>query len=566
MTGVYQPIPFEEADRPVTVLSVDSLSLLSNTFADFLRLDPSLDLRQRAPNLVQSDLSIRGASFGQTLVLLDGLRLNDVQSGHHNLDIPVPLEAVERIEVLRGSGSTLYGSDAIGGVVNFITKKQSASEMRLRGAGGNFGVNQQRVVTAYSSGNFSQQLAASRDFSSGFMPNRDYRNLSLSSATRLKWSPGWSSIVLGHTDRPFGADKFYGNFNSWERTRGWFASARQEIGSRTEASFAFRRHTDLFVLYRDRPQVFTNRHAVESWQLALRRRDDVRPALAVFYGAEALHDNVASTNLGYHSRARGALYGALEARALRRFSLTAAAREEIYSSADTVFAPTVSGAAWVNAHMKLRASVSRAFRLPTFTDLYYHDPGNRGSPDLRPERAVSYDGGADVYLGRIRASATVFQRRERDGIDYVRSTPADIWRATNIQNLRFTGFESLLSFRLPTTHVVDLSYTFLDGVQQSLRGLLSKYAFNYARHSGIVSWTGELAPGWSGRVRIGMLERLGRDPYTLVDLYAARTAGAVRPFLQLTNLTDTAYQEIFGVPMPGRAVVAGCEFQVLGRR
>ena len=134
VTGSFDPVPLEESERPVRVFDTKAMSLVTNTFADFLKLDSSLDLRQLAPNGLQGDLSIRGAGFGQTLVLIDGLRLNDVQSGHHNLDVPVPLEAVSRIEVLKGSGSTFYGSDAVGGVVNLITRPPEHSEIRLRAA------------------------------------------------------------------------------------------------------------------------------------------------------------------------------------------------------------------------------------------------------------------------------------------------------------------------------------------------------------------------------------------------------------------------------------------------
>ncbi|HMF67699.1 MAG TPA: TonB-dependent receptor plug domain-containing protein, partial [Phyllobacterium sp.] len=136
VTGYFEPIPLEEADRAVRSIDVRNLELVSNTFADFLRLDSSLDLRQRAAGGLQSDLTIRGGSFGQTLILLDGVRLNDAQSGHHNLDIPVPVESIEKVEILKGSGSTRYGSDAVGGVVNFITRAPEASELRLRVAGG----------------------------------------------------------------------------------------------------------------------------------------------------------------------------------------------------------------------------------------------------------------------------------------------------------------------------------------------------------------------------------------------------------------------------------------------
>src|ERR1044071_921159 len=120
VTGTFEPLSLDETDRAIRVLPVRDNALVLNTLVDLLQLDPSLDLRQRAPDGVQADLSIRGASFGQTLVLLNGQRLNDAQSGHHNLDIPVPLDNVARIEILRGSGSTLYGSDAAGGVVNII--------------------------------------------------------------------------------------------------------------------------------------------------------------------------------------------------------------------------------------------------------------------------------------------------------------------------------------------------------------------------------------------------------------------------------------------------------------
>jgi iron complex outermembrane receptor protein len=438
--------------------------------------------------------------------------------------------------------------------------------VRLRSALGNFGVNQERAVLAYGTRKFGQSLIASRDFSSGFISDRDYRNLSLTSMTHWKTSAGATDVTLAHNDRPFGADQFYGNFPSWERTKTWLGSIRQELGERTDASFGFRRHTDLFVLYRDRPDVFTNRHAVEGFQAAVRRSDPIGPNLKVFYGLEGYYDSIASTNLGNHDRGRAAGYVGVDARALKRFSLSAGVREEIYGRRESQVSPTVSGGYWVSSRFRLRASLSRAFRLPTFTDLYYHDPANVGSPDLRPERAWSYEGGADVYLaGNVRASLTVFHRRERDGIDYVRSSLADIWRATNFQKLNFTGVEAGVDATIATRHQIQLQYTGLNGAQAALGGL-SKYSFNYPIHSGVASWTAALPGGMMARAQLGTLQRYARTPYALFDVYAARIRGRVHPFLQLTNITDTVYQEIFGVPMPGRAVVGGVEVVVLSRK
>ena len=121
VTGTFEPMPLDELQRSVMSLDTQQAPLLYSSDVDYLRLDPSIDLQERAPGGVQADLSIRGSTFGQTLVLIDGLRVNDAQTGHHNLDLPIPLDSISRIEVLHGAGSTFYGADAMGGAVNFIT-------------------------------------------------------------------------------------------------------------------------------------------------------------------------------------------------------------------------------------------------------------------------------------------------------------------------------------------------------------------------------------------------------------------------------------------------------------
>jgi outer membrane cobalamin receptor len=568
VTGSYVPVPLEEVNRSVTVQELgEDEKLLSNTAVDFLKLDPSIDLRQRGPNNIQGDLSIRGSTFGQTLVLVDGVRMNDVQSGHHNMDLPVPIESLEKIEVLKGSGSALYGSDAVGGVVNFITRKPEASEIRMRLGVGNHGTNQQRGVVSLVKGIFSEQVTFSRDFSSGFIENRDYRNLSLTSRTQIETPIGATRVVLAHSDRPFGAEQYYGNFNSWERTKGWFASAQQGFGERTDVSFAYRRHTDLFVLFRDRPQVFTNRHAVESYQVGVRRWEKLGQNGRLHYGAEGLHDSIDSNNLGYHKRTRGSGYVAADILALNRFSFTLGGRLEVYSSLETQFSPTAAMGVWLTPRLKLRGSISRAFRLPTFTDLYYHDPANVGSPDLQPESAWSYEAGVDYNAGgKYRAEFTIFHRREKNGIDFVRFSPDDLWRATNFQQLNFTGFEAGVTTVVKRRHRLDVHYTFLEGSQDLIPGYASRYVFNYPRHSAVVSWQAALPGSIVARTRVGLLQRYKRDPYGLWDVYVARNKGRINPFVQLTNLTGTSYQEIPGVVMPGRGILGGVEVVFLTSR
>src|SRR5437016_3598015 len=143
VTGTFEPLPETEIDRSVTVIELRQDNSLYKSWVDALELAPSVDLRQRAPNDVQGDFSIRGSTFGQALVLVNGLRMDDVQSAHHDMDLPLPTDSVTRVEILRGAGSTLYGSDAMAGSLNVITASPDHSDLRVGTAVGNFGVNQQ---------------------------------------------------------------------------------------------------------------------------------------------------------------------------------------------------------------------------------------------------------------------------------------------------------------------------------------------------------------------------------------------------------------------------------------
>src|SRR6185312_15716640 len=225
-------------------------------------------------------------------------------------DIPVPLDAISRIEVLHGSGSTFYGSDAIGGAVNLITGQPSASGPRLsfagRAGGGNYGSVEAHLRADYASKPFSEQLTAARDTSDGFMYDRNYSSNAAASETWLNVLPGSpnseTDILLAASDRPYGANQFYGPYDSWERTKGWFAGIQQQLGERTAASFGYRRHTDLFVLFLGRPQIYENNHVTNAWQSAVRRADALGANTTLSYGIEASGDSINSTNLGIHAR------------------------------------------------------------------------------------------------------------------------------------------------------------------------------------------------------------------------------------------------------------------------
>ena len=566
--GEPEAITAAESARSIVTLDTQEHRLAFQNIEDYLRTDASADIQQRGAANTQSDISVRGASFEQTLVLLNGLRINDAETSHFNLDVPVPLDAIATIDVLHGTGSTLYGSDAIGGVVDFVTFKPEASTLRLRAGAGSFGENEQSVLASYVNRRVSEVLAGTREHSNGFIYDRDYTSESASSETRITTPLGDTDLLFAGSDRPFGADQFYGPYNSFEQTKGWFASLNQALGPNTSAAVAYRRHSDIFVLFRDRPAVYKNQHIDESWQATLRRHDTIFKNTTLYYGLEENTDAIQSNSLGQHGRNRGAGYLDLDIHATQHASLTIGAREEIFSGGRAVFSPQLAGSYWLPHNLKLRASLGYGFRLPTYVDLYYSDPGHIPNPNLKPESAWNYDGGVDWYLNdRTAASVTVFHSRQTNAIDYVRATPSAPYQASNLVGLQFTGVESSIEYHPTSSQSLKAAWTLLVGAQQALNGLQSAYIFNYPTNNASLQFTQSFkalahqsrTKGILLRTRLGVTQRYQQDPYAVWDVSLAREAGRIHPYLQMTNLTNTAYQEIAGVPMPGRAFTGGIE-------
>lgn len=559
--GNFDPITEGQSSRSVVVTDSQEHPLAFQDIEDYLRTDSSVDIEQRGAGGVQSDISIRGGSFEQTLVLVNGLRINDAETSHFNLDLPVPLEALDTIDVLHGAGSTLYGSDALAGVVDFITAKPEASALGLRSAFGSFGENQQGFVGSLVGRKLSEAVAGSRDFSTGFIADRDYRTEEGSSESWLTSPIGQIDILLAGSDRPFGAAGFYGDYPSWERTKGWFASLDQRFDPKTEVALAYRRHSDIFVLLRDDPTFYKNQHSDESWEGTLRRKQPLSQVATLYYGLEEDADQIQSNNLGRHGRNRGAGYLDLDFRATNHWSLSTGLREEVLSGGQVVSSPMLAGSLSLRSSLKLRSSAGYGFRLPTYTDLYYSDPTTLGNPSLKPESAWNFDGGFDWYLGaHTAASVTVFYSHQHDTIDYVRAAATDPWQASNLTQVRFTGVETSLAFHPTTTQEVKLGLTTLAGAQNALHGLQSEYIFNYPVNNADFEWTDTFKHELLIRTHVAVTQRYHQTPYPVWDLSLSRPNGRLHPYLQMTNLSNTGYREIVGVPMPPRAFVGGVEF------
>ena len=564
VTAAASPVELETVTRTLTVITREQIARLPvHSIADVLRLTAAVDVRARGERGVQTDFAVRGANFGQMLVLVDGVRLNDAQSGHHNGDIPVPLDAVERIEILHGSGSSIFGADAFGGTVNIITRKavQSASAVVETGS---FGLVAGRGQFGLARGGVREVLAAAVDRSSGFMAERGFVTAGVSSHTSLSER---TSLLASYLWKDFGANGFYGPSPSHEWTNQGLLAAEHRLSTRGAWQFgatsSYRTHGDHFLYDVNRPGVSENRHRTHAVLGALRGSRAVGTRGSVTTGVEAGADWVRSTNLGDHDTRRVSGFAEWRFAPAVRTQIDTGVRVDRYTEFGTAWSPSLGVGWWPSNVVHLRTSAARAFRVPTFTERYYSDPANLARPEVHAETAWAEEAGADFLPadGWI-ASATVFARQDHDVIDWLRPTPADRWRTYNIRDVDTVGAEFSLRRTWGNGSFVQGGYAILD-VNAAAVTQLSKYVLDYAPHSIVGAASVEMPAGVALAPRLEFKRRTrstGRSEYAVVDLRVSRAFGIYEIRIEGTNLADVTYQEVLGVAMPGRALNVSLAF------
>jgi iron complex outermembrane receptor protein len=555
VTGTAAPVSAGAVGRTLAVITADDIQRLPvASVTDALRLLPGVWVRQRGPFGSQADISIRGASFGQTLVLVDGVRMNDPQTGHHNGDLPVALEDIARIELLAGAGSSLHGADAVGGVINIITKREAAGPT-ARLSAGQYDLVQGGVAWRPATLGVFQGASASVDRSSGFAPARDF----VHQQVRADFRFGSTTLAVSHLDKDFGAAGYYGPAPSHEQTTQTLVAARHQRPLTSTWGLTgdtwYRTHGDEF-LYD--PRVLgarPNQHRTHVVGVGARVGGRLTPSMRLTTGIEATGDVLRSSALGDREEARVSGFGELEAR-VGRLLLYPSARVDAYTTFGSAFSPSLAMALPVRPRVKLRASVGRAFRVPTFTERFYTDPNHRANDALRPEQGWTADTGVDTYLGGTWvATVTGFVRREQDVIDWVRPDASVRWRTENIRDVRSHGFEAFMRGQAgPVALGAQYSYTRVE--TDRLSGL-SKYVDDYAPHG--VGGDVSLSLPWqlATSARVEHRRPYGRAAWTTVDLRVSRPVRRITAFVEVANIGDATYEEIRGVAMPGRWARAG---------
>jgi vitamin B12 transporter len=524
-----------------------------------------VDLQSRAlTGCIQTDFSLRGSTFAQVLILLNGQRINDPQTAHHNSDIPFTKEDIKRMEVIPGASSSLFGPDAIGGAINFILAPPKEKKIVWESAAGS-----QR--NGYSLFSFSDKfrdlgfrLSLEDAQSRGFRYDTDYNKFTASLAASWQLPLGSWENNFGYQQKEFGAYDFYTpgrGYPSREWTKTYLLNSGFSLDKDDwliKPNFLWRRHFDKFAL--DQRIDNHNDHHTDMFTPSIYLQKETGLLGKVGAGLEWGQERIISTNLGKHTRQHQSLFLDDVLTAGERWDLGFSLRLDDFSGFNRVYTGSSSLKFKLNAESAFNFGISRSMRIPSFTELYYNDATTLGNVDLAAEKAWNYQVGFELSREKFTCGLVFFLRQEQQMIDWVRSDPIQKWQARNFTSDNVFGVEYSLHKKLNQFFSWDTNYIYTDKAIDN-QGYLYKYGPNYARH--LVNTVFNLDLPF-GRQEIGFnyKKRPGRRGWLLLNAgLSCNLNQNTKIFLNSTNLLNVEYQDIAGIPQAGRYIQAGLRLQ-----
>lgn len=566
-----------QAYRLVTQISSEAIAALpATTVADLLETLPGLDIRTRGANGAQADVSMRGGTFDQVMIMLNGVCVSDAQTGHYAMNIPIPLSAIERIEVLEGAAASMAGANAFCGAINIVTRRPEqdsyhvAMQMGMNlfakaELTGGWRRNEWHVMASVDyAHNGGYHSPAPTDKEATALKNSDFNG------ANLYLNATWRGLEMqvGAQYKDAGAGMFYGfgSQDQFDATRTAFGSARyaHSWGKWSlDALAAYRANHDRYEWHRG---TVSNRHLTQNATAALRAHY-ASPVGKTTVGVETRNENIHSTNFGDHNRLN-IHYFAQQTFHVQHLSASLTAGG-VYN---TMFAHhwTVGadlGYAF-DCGVSLYANANRSLRMPTFTDLYY-DAGNQlGNPNLTPEKAWTASFGAAYRhafdnAGTLALNTELYHRWGRDIIDwiYVKEDTKRPYHAQNQQRVNTLGIECSIQYRLNKwLRNIQITYAFTN-LDINLQETNSRY-LDYLRHKVVVQvehgiYAG-LGASWTlmYRDRVGQFNNadgtvVGFRPVILLDGKIYYDIPHWRFAASCTNITNRHYYDYGGVLQPG---------------
>ncbi len=611
ITARRSPALYSEVGRLITVVPRSEIEAMPvQSVQGLLRYVMNVDVRERGPLGVQADLSIRGGSFDQVMVLLNGVNISDPQTGHHTLDLPVDIKSIDRIEILQGPAARVYGPNAFSGAINIITASSQNNRVSVNAMSGQYGLYSAGATLNHNIGALTNYISLDKGGSDGYVENTDFTRNNLFYQLRYQKDNELLNFQAGYTQKAFGANSFYSAKypNQFEETRTFFSALSFETGHvlRLKPSLYWRRHHDRFELFRDGEEAASwyagpNYHLTDVFGGGLNATIHSELGQSSF-GGEVRSESVWSNVLGQpmldtlsvpgessgyftrsYSRTNASLFLEHNVK-MGSLSLSAGVMANFNSGLDygVEWFPGVDLSYWLGSRVKWIASYNRSLRMPTFTDLFYSGATNEGNPRLKPEEAATLETGFNFFGTGIKGHINGFFRRGSNLIDWGRIIGEGTkYTTSNINRIDAKGLEGGITLDVASlapsmawVKTFTVNYAYLEQDKSPREGYESVYVLNHLKHKLNISLDQALFKNWTARwvflyqeregffVRTSDNLKVNYQPYWLTDLRVAWHRGKWRVYGEAANLFDVSYFDMGEIARPGRWLRLGLEVNI----
>ena len=610
--GELTPVLESEIARPVQIVETASLELSSvNSLQEILNNIPNVDIRQRGNNDVQADISLRGSTFDQVQVLLNGFDMTDPQTGHNSLNLPISFQQIQRVEVLSGSASRVLGPNAYAGAINFVSKRPKNNFVDVGLSAGDFGLYNASLALGFKQKNMTHYVSTSHSQSSGYTNNTDFKRSNLfyfGDYDTRKLNLSWQ---LAYSDKEFGANSFYTPKypNQFEELNTFFVGMKLRTKGKisTLSSIHYRANVDRFELFRDNveiPSWYSNHNyhltnvlqantkAWTWWKLG-------KTTVALNLRNEEIYSNVMGSEIidtitpkmnpeGFYNKHDMRTYFTASLEHVYVYKKLKVALGMMYydfpqSTSDGGVYPGIDISYNVNNNIKVYGGVNKGMRLPTFTDLYYQGPSNIGNPDLVAESMISYQIGSKLKYKAIAFSIQAFYNDASNSIDWVRKTDTEKWQPMNITNVKSYGFDigvKLLPKQLNIDFIkgIGFNYSFLNK-ETSSPDYESHYVMDYLKNKFEINLEHTVYKSISLGYLFHYYDRMGEfqsydasnsqystqayNDYGLLDIRLNYKVKSWNFYADLKNVFDKQYQDYGNIIQPGRWFSVGAKYSFI---
>ena len=603
VTGSRAPLTKSQAARMVTVLDRRDIAQAPvQSINDLLKYAIGVDVRQRGAIGAQTDISIRGGTQDQIILLLNGINICDPQTGHNAMDLPIDLSEIVRIEVIEGPAGRIYGSSSLVGAINIVTRPTGPTTVHAEA--GSYGYAKAGAKYAFGGHSLSANYARSDGYSrskdgklnTGYSGAKAfYQGLYEDDDLRLHWH-------LGLADKGWGSGTFYATpkwqaDNQYEHTTKIYSAIQGETKRgrlHLAPSIYWNQNCDRYEGYHNQPDKMKyNYNRTDVYGVAMNMYLDWAAGRTAL-GGELRNEDLVSGNLGeplsetHHINGTDREYtfgvnrtnisAYLEHNLLlKRLTISAGLMAvkntwsnmnmTVYPGIDVSYRPTQ---AWT-----LHASCNTSLRMPSFTEMYYKLQGYKADPHLKPEEMTAIEGGASWNQNWLNVSANVWYHHGRNMIDWIMDTSLGddaVWQSVNHTKVNSIGIEVASELKLESGKL-KVSYSYINQEKESEPNIVSQYALEYLRHKLVAYAHVPIIYRLTADVNLRWQDRVGQytdfdgrvhdyQPYALVDARLAWTEPKWKLYLEANNLLDKSYADYGHVEQPGRWIIAGFAVQL----